>query len=83
MILRILLCTLVGIAGFGAGWFTSLKVNDVEFLREANEFKFELIEAQDKVLEYSCRIICGKDTTYYEEYENACAKVDSLYYTQL
>lgn len=62
---------------------TVFSVFKIKELKESNDFKSELILAQDEALEYSCRIICGNDTTYYEEYDNACAKVDSLYSVQL
>lgn len=47
----IIICTLATIVAFGAGYLTCQKVNDVEFLKEANDFKKELLDAQDKALD--------------------------------
>lgn len=35
---------------FGAGYFTCHKVSNVSYLIEANDFKKELLDAQDKAL---------------------------------
>lgn len=90
----ILLCTLVAIVTFGAGWFTNQKVNkvsneEIQFLIEANEFKYELIDAQDEALELSWKVMWNNnlfdtdDSDDMIDYLEAYCKVDSLYATQL
>lgn len=84
---NILICTLVGIACFGAGWFTNLKVNIDS--TESTQFKRELIDAQYTALEQAEKVMDNNnlwdidgsdDMADYMEYY---AKVDSLYRTQL
>lgn len=56
---NIILCTLVGIACFGAGWFTSLKVNTDSV--ESKKFKVELIDAQNAALEQAEKVMWNND----------------------
>lgn len=91
----ILICTLVSILAFSAGWVTNQKVTetisieDYNTLKEANDFKIELIDAQYKALEQANIVMDNNelwdadgsdDMSYYLDY---CAKVDSLYDSQL
>ena len=45
------ICTLAAIVAFGAGYLTCQKVNDVEFLNEANSVKYEILMLQDEALQ--------------------------------
>lgn len=86
---NILVCTLVAIASFSAGYFTHQKVNSYEFIKEANDFKAELIDAYDVALLKADKVMDNNglwdkdgsdDMADYMEYH---AKIDSLYSTQL
>ena len=84
IVLGILACG----ACFYAGWFTSQKVNNVEFLEEANDFKYEVLGIQHEALLRVDTIMDrnniydmdGSDTMY--EYLELRCKIDSLYNTQ-
>lgn len=79
----------VAIVWFIAGYVTCYDVNDVEFLIEANDFKRELIDAQQEALLKVDEVIDnnnlldtdGSDTMM--EYLEKVEKVDSLWLTQL
>lgn len=85
IVLGILACG----ACFYAGWLTNQKVNNVEFLKEANEFKMEALGLCDEILLRVDTIMDnnyiydmdGSDTMY--EYLELRSKLDSLYNTQL
>lgn len=76
-------------ACFVAGWFTSLKVNDVEFLNEANSFKYECLEVADDALLKVDTIMDNNDiydidgSDVMSDYLELRCKLDSLYNTQL
>ena len=84
---KTILCILVIIICFGAGWFACLKVNTDSI--ESAEFKRELIDTQNAALEKAEIVMDnnnlwdtdGSDET--EEYLNICNKVDSLWKTQI
>lgn len=84
---NIILCTLGGIALFGAGWFTSLKVNTDSI--ETAQFKRELIEAQHDALEQAEKVMNNNDLWDIDgsddmaDYMDLYDKVDSLWRTQL
>lgn len=84
---NIILCTLAGIACFGAGWFTSLKVNTDSV--EAKKFKVELIDAQNAALEQAEKVMWNNDLFDADgsddmvEYFELCCEVDSLWDTCL
>lgn len=85
---NILLCVLVAIASFDAGYLANQKAGntpeDYEFLQEANDFKSELIEAQHAALEQAEKVmdnnglwdIDGSDDM--ADYMDLYARVDSL-----
>lgn len=82
-----ILCTLGGIALFGAGWFTSLKVN-TDSVESAN-FKRELIDAQNAALEQAEKVMWNNDlfdadgSDDMADYLELCCEVDSLWNTCL
>ena len=83
---KTILCILVIIICFGAGWFACLKVNTDSI--ESAEFKRELIDAQNAALE-KAEIVMDNNNLWdtdgsdeMEEYLNICNKVDSLWKTQ-
>lgn len=83
----IILCILGGIALFGAGWFTSLKVNTDSV--ESAQFKRELIDAQNAALE-KAEIVMDNNNLWdadgsddMADYLELCCEVDSLWNTQL
>lgn len=89
---KTILCTLVAIVAFGAGYFTNQKVNsqeDYEFIKWANSFKKELTDYQWKALDNAEKIMMkndlfdedGSDEMY--EYMLYKEKVDSMLDTQL
>lgn len=84
-----ILCIIGGIVLYGAGYITSLKVNDVEFLREANQYKLELLNAEEDALEKANMLIIKHDigdidgSDLFSDYLESINKVDSLYMTQL
>lgn len=84
---NIILCTLAGITCFGAGWFTSLKVNTDSV--ESASFKRELIDAQNACLEQAERVMWNNnlfDTDGSDDmadYLELCCEVDSLWNTCL
>lgn len=74
---------------FCAGWFTGEKANDVKFLHEANNFKRELIDAQNAALE-KAEIIMDRHNLWdidgsddMADYLEFSMRVDSLWNTQL
>lgn len=79
---NIILCTLVGIACFSAGWFTSLKVNTDSV--ESKKFKVELIDAQNAALEQAEKVMWNNDlfdadgSDDMADYLELCCEVDSL-----
>lgn len=84
---KTILCILVIIICFGAGWFACLKVNTDSI--ESAEFKRELIDAQNAALE-KAEIVMDNNNLWdtdgsneMEEYLNICNKVDSLWKTQI
>ena len=84
---KTILCILVIIICFGAGWFACLKVNTDSI--ESAEFKRELIDAQNAALE-KVEIVMDNNNLWdtdgsdeMEEYLNICNKVDSLWKTQI
>lgn len=84
---NIILCTLAGIACFGAGWFTSLKVNTDSV--ESASFKRELIDAQNSALE-KAEIVMDNNNLWdadgsddMADYLKLCCVVDSLWNSQL
>lgn len=84
---NIILCTLAGIACFGAGWFTCLKVNTDSV--ETHDFKVELLDAQYAALEQAEKVMWNNNlfdadgSDDMAEYLELYCKVDSLYKTQL
>ena len=78
-------CTLAAIVAFGAGYLTCQKVNDVEFLNEANSVKYEILTLQGKALQRVDTImsnneiydIDGSDTM--SDYLTIRCKIDSIY----
>lgn len=84
---NIILCTLAGIACFGAGWFTCLKVNTDSV--ETYDFKVELLDAQYAALEQAEKVMWNNNlfdadgSDDMAEYLELYCKVDSLYKTQL
>lgn len=89
MLRNLLICTLVAIVTFGAGYFTCQKVNNVEFLKEANSFKYELIEAQEDALDKASKVIWNNNLVDADgsddmaDYLEAHSKVCDLYSSQL
>lgn len=84
---NIILCTLAGIACFGAGWFTCLKVN-TDSVESAN-FKRELIDTQNAALE-KAEIVMDNNNLWdadgsddMADYLELCFQVDSLRNSQL
>lgn len=84
---KTILCILVIIICFGAGWFACLKVNTDSI--ESAEFKRELIDAQNTALE-KAEIVMDNNNLWdtdgsdeMEEYLNIYNKVDSLWKTQI
>ena len=79
------LCTLAAIVAFGAGYLTCQKVNDVEFLNEANSVKYEILTLQEEALQRVDTImsnneiydIDGSDTM--SDYLTIRYKIDSIY----
>lgn len=79
------LCTLATIVAFGAGYLTCQKVNNVEFLNEANSVKYEILTLQDEALQKIDTImsnneiydIDGSDTM--SDYLTIRCKIDSIY----
>ena len=79
------ICTLAAIVAFGAGYLTCQKVNDVEFLNEANSVKYEILMLQDEALQRVDTImsnneiydIDGSDTM--SDYLSIRCKIDSIY----
>lgn len=91
----ILICTLASILAFSAGWVTNQKVTETipveeyNFLKEANDFKRELLDAQYRALEQGNKVMDNNelwdedgsdDMMYYMDYMEV---VDSLYESQL
>lgn len=83
---KTILCILVIIICFGAGWFACLKVNTDSI--ESAEFKRELIDAQNAALK-KAEIVMDNNNLYdidgsdeMEDYLNLCQEVDSLWKTQ-
>lgn len=78
-------CTLAAIVAFGAGYLTCQKVNDVEFLNEANSVKYEILTLQNEALQRVDTImsnneiydIDGSDTM--SDYLTIRCKIDSIY----
>ena len=78
-------CTLAAIVAFGAGYLTCQKVNDVEFLNEANSVKYEILTLQGEALQRVDTImsnneiydIDGSDTM--SDYLTIRCKIDSIY----
>lgn len=84
---NIILCTLAGIACFGAGWFTCLKVNTDSV--EAHDFKVQLIDAQNAALEKAETVMDNNNlwdadgSDDMADYLELCCEVDSLWNSQL
>lgn len=83
---KTILCILVIIICFGAGWFACLKVNTDSI--ESTKFKRELIDAQNAALK-KAEIVMDNNNLYdidgsdeMEDYLNLCQEVDSLWKTQ-
>lgn len=88
---NILICTLVAIVTFGAGFYagqTSINKH-YEFLIEANDFKKELLDAQYRALDQANKVMDNNDLwdedgsddmMYYLDYMEV---VDSLLETQM
>ena len=83
---KTILCILVIIICFGAGWFACLKVNTDSI--ESAKFKRELIDAQNAALK-KAEIVMDNNNLYdidgsdeIEDYLNLCQEVDSLWKTQ-
>lgn len=83
---KTILCILVIIICFGAGWFACLKVNTDSI--ESAKFKRELIDAQNAALK-KAEIVMDNNNLYdidgsdeMEDYLNLCQEVDSLWKTQ-
>lgn len=83
---KTILCILVIIICFGAGWFACLKVNTDSI--ESAKFKRELIDAQNAALK-KAEIVIDNNNLYdidgsdeMEDYLNLCQEVDSLWKTQ-
>ena len=83
---KTILCILVIIICFGAGWFACLKGNTDSI--ESAEFKRELIDAQNAALK-KAEIVMDNNNLYdidgsdeMEDYLNLCQEVDSLWKTQ-
>lgn len=80
-ILYILVAIVAGIVGY----FTCLKVNNIEFLNEANSIKYEILMLQDEALQRVDTImsnneiydIDGSDTM--SDYLTIRCKIDSIY----
>ena len=84
---KTILCILVIIICFGAGWFACLKVNTDSI--ESAKFKRELIDAQNAALE-KAEIVMDNNNLWdtdgsdeMVEYMNLYCKVDSLWKTQI
>lgn len=81
-------CAALVAAGMVAGYSICMGINNVAFLQEANDFKYELIDAQAKAIDLADSVMDnnqlfdadGSDTM--ADYLHAAAKVDSLYKTQ-
>lgn len=84
---KTILCILVIIICFGAGWFACLKVNTDSI--ESAEFKRELIDTQNAALEKAEIVIDNNNlwdtdgSDEMEEYMNLYCEVDSLWKTQI
>lgn len=91
----VLICTLASILAFSAGWVTSQKVTETipveeyNFLKEANDFKRELLDAQYRALEQGNKVMDNNelwdedgsdDMMMYMDYMEI---VDSIYESQL
>lgn len=79
------ICALAAIVAFGAGYLTCQKVNQVEFLNEANSVKYEILTLQGEALQRVDTImsnneiydIDGSDTM--SDYLTIRCKIDSIY----
>lgn len=84
---NIILCTLGGIALFGAGYFICQKVNTDSI--ESAQFKRELIDAQNTALQQAEKVMDNNNlwdadgSDDMADYFDLCHKVDSLLRTQL
>lgn len=84
---NVILCILASTICFGAGWFTSLKVNTDSV--EAKKFKVELIDAQNAALEQAEKVMWNNDlfdtdgSDDMATYLDLCFEVDSLWNTTL
>lgn len=91
----ILICIFASILAFNAGWVTNQKVTETipveeyNTLKEANDFKRELLDAQYRALEQANKVMDNNelwdedgsdDMMYYLDYMEV---VDSLYESQL
>lgn len=79
------LCTLATIVAFGAGYLTCQKVNNVEFLREANDTKYEILTLQKEALQkadtimYKNEIFDIDGSDIMSDYLTIRCKIDSIY----
>lgn len=86
---NLLISALIAVAAFSVGYITCHKVNDVEFLIEANNFKKELLDAQDQTIYYAWKLIDKHDLLDKDGSDEMCDfleyndKVNELLKTQL
>lgn len=87
---KIIICIVACCIGYCAGYLADQKArSDYEFLHEANELKYELIQLQDEALLrvdtifYNNNIYDGDGGDTMCDYLELRNKIDSLYMTQL
>lgn len=79
------ICTLAAIVAFGAGYLTCQKVNDVEFLNDANSVKCEILMLQDEALQRVDTIMSNNEiydidgSGTMSDYLTIRCKIDSIY----
>lgn len=56
--------------------FVASDDNNVQYLKEANKFKYELIQHQRKLIEYQDTMINSLANTLWNEYNDDCAQFD-------